>query len=155
MASVGPAVHGHSTPLTRTFYEQKAAVGYAVAERGAEAGTAAFIDWILDGTIRQESAGRLFEQVALECSWWTLVNDSPRKALSPAVASAALEQLHVPTVVITAEYDFEACREIGDLIVASVPDVRQTVMSGTGHLMHIERPGECNALLTDLLRAEI
>ncbi len=150
VTSVGPWVNGHLTPLATDLYERMGAVGDAAAEGGAEAGTAAFMDLIFSDTIRQESAGKFFEQIALEYSWWAFVNNSPQESVVPTAASA-LERLHVPTFVVTAEHDLEACREMGELIAASVPDARQTVMSETGHLMHIERSSEFNALLTDFL----
>jgi pimeloyl-ACP methyl ester carboxylesterase len=150
VTSVGPWVNGHLTPLATDLYERMGAVGAAAAEGGAEAGTAAFMELIFDNTIRQESAGKFFEQIALEYSWWAFVNDSPQESLEPTAASG-LDRLRVPTFVITAEHDLEACREMGELIVASVPGSRQAVMPETGHLMHIEKPREFNALLADFL----
>ena len=82
------------------------------------------------------------------------MNDSPKESLVPTAASA-LDRLRVPTFVVTAEHDLKACREMGELIVASVPGARQAVISETGHLMQIEKPREFNALLTDFLRSEM
>ena len=154
VTSVGPWVNGHLTPLVTDFYKRMGAVGEAAAAGGAEAGTAAFMDLIFHDTIRQQSASEIFEQIALEYSWWEFINDSPKESLEPTAAST-LAQLGVPTLVLTAEHDLEACREMGELIVASLPDARQVVMSGTGHLMHIEKPAELNAILTDFLGSEM
>ena len=153
VTSVGPWVNGHSSPLVNDLFEQMGAVANAVAEGGAEAGTAAFMGTVLADTIRQESASKFMEQIALDYSWWAFSNNSPTELLVPSAASV-LDEMRVPTFVVTAEHDLQVCREIGELIVASVPDSRQSVLAETGHLMHIEKPQEFNALLSDFLRAE-
>lgn len=152
--SVGPWVNGYFSLLVKDFYDRMAVVSDAATESGGEAATAAFMDMILGDTIRQESARKFIELIALEYSWWTFMNDSPKESLAPTAASA-LDRLSIPTYVITAEYDLEACHEMAELIITSVPGARQTIMSDTGHLMHIEKPREFNALLTDFLRSEM
>jgi pimeloyl-ACP methyl ester carboxylesterase len=153
VTSIGPWVNGYSTPLITEFYERMGAVGDAAAEGGAKAATSAFMDLIFGETVRSESAGIFFEEIALEYSWWAFLNESPRESLEPTTASS-LNRLSMPTLVVTAEFDLDACREMGRFIVASVPDSRQTIMPDTGHLMHIEKPDEFNALLSDFLNSE-
>lgn len=154
VTSIGPWVNGYSTPLVTEFYERMGAVGDAAAEGGAEAATSAFMDLVFGETVRNESAGIFFEEIALEYSWWAFLNASPKES-SGSTTSSALNRLSMPTLVVTAEFDLDACREMGKFIVASVPDSRQIIMPDTGHLMHIEKPDELNALLFDFLHSEM
>lgn len=60
--------------------------------------------------------------------------------------------INVPTLVITAEHDIPACLEIADLLYESVPKSKKVVMSGTGHLMHMEQPQIFNKTLDKFLK---
>jgi pimeloyl-ACP methyl ester carboxylesterase len=64
-----------------------------------------------------------------------------------------LADIQVPTLILTAEYDIPACREIADLLDSSVLNSRKVVMPGTGHLLHLEKPDEFNQHVADFIRS--
>jgi 3-oxoadipate enol-lactonase len=146
LASVGPWVNGYSSEAVDALFNQMGVVADAVAEGGATAGSNAFVDVVLGDTIFDSSANDFMRFVGSEYSWWAFSNPSQALALEPSAASV-LSEMTVPVLVITAEHDLPVCREVGDLIDSSVPNSRQIVLEGTGHLMHIEMPNAFNAQL--------
>lgn len=57
----------------------------------------------------------------------------------------------MPLLIVTAEQDIPACMEIADLLERTVARARRVTMNETGHLMHMERPEEFNAIVLDFL----
>ena len=150
LVSVGPWVNGYASEAVDALIVQMGAVADAVAEGGALAGSNAFTDLVLGESIFKESADEFMRKVGSEYSWWAFANPSQAIPMEPSPASQ-LSNLAMPVLVITAEYDLPACREIGDLINSTVPNARQVVLQNTGHLMHIERPDAFNAELQAFL----
>jgi pimeloyl-ACP methyl ester carboxylesterase len=56
-------------------------------------------------------------------------------------------------VIMTAEHDLSACREVADLLDQSIDESKKVVLSGTGHMLHMEEPEEFNKQLSEFLRA--
>lgn len=150
LVSVGPWVFGHRSETIDKLYEKVGAVADAVAWGGAAAGANAFVDSVLDGSILDESADEFVRGVGAESSFWTFVNPRQSVSLNPSAATQ-LSHLTIPILVITAEHDLPACREMGDFIVTNAPNSRQFVVQNSGHLMHIEKPDEFNRELLSFL----
>jgi pimeloyl-ACP methyl ester carboxylesterase len=150
LVSVGPWVFGYHSKTIGKLYERIGAVAEAVSAGGAEAGANAFVDFVLDGTVFDESADMFMRTVGSESSFWTFTNPSQTISLEPSAASQ-LNSLAIPILVVTSEYDLPACREMGDFIVSNAPNARQVVMRDTGHLMHIEKPDEFNREVREFL----
>ena len=150
LTSVGPWVNGHSSRAIEELFEQFAAVTDAVAQRGADAGPDAFVDFVLAGTIFDKSADEFVRRIGADTSFWTFANPSQTVALLPS-AAMRLTEVDFPILVVTAEHDLPACRDMGNFILSEAPNARQIVLMDTGHLMHIEKPKEFNAVLFEFL----
>ena len=150
LTSVGPWVIGHSSKLVDEYFEQAAAVVDAITEHGTAVGPDAFVDIILGETIFDESADEFMRQVGSDTSFWTFANPSQAVALEPSAASR-LGSVTFPILVVTAEHDLPACRDMADFIVSEAQNARLIDMGDTGHLMHIEKPKEFNANLLEFL----
>jgi len=150
LVSVGPWVFGHRSQTIDKLYEQMGAVAKVVEGDGAVAGANAFVDSVLEGSIFDESADEFMRSIGAESSFWTFTNPRQSVSLKPSAATQ-LSNLKIPILVITAEHDLPACREMGDFIVTNAPNSRQFVVQNTGHLMHIEKPNEFNRELLAFL----
>jgi pimeloyl-ACP methyl ester carboxylesterase len=123
----------------------------ALQENGASAGAAAWMATpFFAETIRDQAVGQEFYEIAQDYSWWALMNASPLQTLEPPAVSR-LEQISVPTLILTAEHDIPACLEVAELLERSVPGSDKVVLNGTGHLLHIEKSAEFNARLRSFL----
>ncbi len=101
-------------------------------------------------TIVDPEAGQRFKQIAKDYTFWAFANPNPIRSLKPA-AVERLNEIGVPTLIVTAEKDIPACLEIAHQMNQSVENSRMVVMKGTGHLLHMEKPREFNKTLRDFL----
>jgi pimeloyl-ACP methyl ester carboxylesterase len=151
LISVGPWVNGYSSPRAESMFADFGLVVSALQENGASAGAAAWMATpFFAETIRDQAAGQEFYEIAQDYSWWALMNASPLQTLEPPAVSR-LEQISVPTLILTAEHDIPACLEVAELLERSVPGSDKVVLNGTGHLLHIEKSAEFNARLRSFL----
>jgi 3-oxoadipate enol-lactonase len=151
LISVGPWVNGYMSDAAQDLFDDMGPIAGALADGGPEAATAAWMKApFFATTIRDESAGERFASIASEYSWWAFANASSKTTMTPP-ASSQLSTIRSPTLILTAEHDIPACLEIARLLDREVVDSRLVEMSGTGHLLHMERPSEFNAHLLSFL----
>jgi pimeloyl-ACP methyl ester carboxylesterase len=151
LITVGPWVNGYWSTSAESMFSDFGLVVSALQEDGATAGADAWMATpFFAATVRDEAAGQQFYEVAKDYSWWALLNESPLQSLEPPAVDR-LEQITVPTLILTAEYDIPACLEVADLLERTVAGSDKIVMSGTGHLLHIEKPIEFNSHLRSFL----
>jgi pimeloyl-ACP methyl ester carboxylesterase len=127
----------------------------AVTRAGREVGSGAAVDAWMNApffaqTIRDPEAGEFFRYVASGQSFLTSGIENPRVSLDPP-ATDRLGELEAPMLVIAAEYGMPSDLEVADLLERMVDGARRITMAGTGHLTHIERPDEFNAIVLDFL----
>ena len=67
------------------------------------------------------------------------------------LAITRLEQIRVPTLAIVGELDDPNPRAVADTIAARVPGARKVTITGSGHLLNLERPEEFNKLVLEFL----
>jgi 2-hydroxy-6-oxonona-2,4-dienedioate hydrolase len=101
-------------------------------------------------TVRKPDAASRFSAIAEDYSFWAFVNPSPQRGLDPP-ALGRTEEIGVPTLIVSGEFDVPARREIGVLLDETIPDSRLVVMPGTRHLMLMEEPDAFNSLVSDFL----
>lgn len=152
LVSVGPWVFGHRTEAITKAFEHAGAVAEAARKGGAEAGANAFVDYILDDTVIDESADKFLRAVGSESSFWTWTNPNQALSLKPNAASQ-LSSLTIPILVVTAEHDLPACHDMADFIMSEAENARRIVLADTGHLMHIEKPNEFNGKVVEFFAA--
>jgi len=77
-----------------------------------------------------------------------------RRALECIVSfdrRAALQQVHVPTLLVAGEHDRNAPTAVMRKMAAAIPGSTLIEMAGIGHLMNLEAPEEFDALLLNFL----
>lgn len=62
-----------------------------------------------------------------------------------------LEQITVPTLILTGELDFADYHQIADFYTKQIPDSSAIIIPGVAHLMNLENPPEFNRLVLDFL----
>jgi pimeloyl-ACP methyl ester carboxylesterase len=72
------------------------------------------------------------------------------------LAGERLGELSLPVLVLTPELDHPDVRAIGALLAQRIPGAHELVLSGAGHMAHMERPAElARAALDFLARPEV
>jgi pimeloyl-ACP methyl ester carboxylesterase len=151
LVTVGPWVSGVSSPATQALLRDFARVSAAAVEGGPAAAARAWMEApFFAATIRAPAAAAEFRRIAADYSFWAFTHRRQSQPLKPP-AAARVREIRVPTLIMTAEHDIPACREMADLLDDTVPRSRKVVMTDTGHLMHLERPEEFNGHLTEFL----
>ncbi|MGH8670008.1 MAG: alpha/beta fold hydrolase [Burkholderiales bacterium] len=92
---------------------------------------------------------------ALLASFHALRQDSYLKTLEASVAqdrAAPLEELAVPTLVITGDEDRVYPQALAQRMAQRIPGAELVVLEGCGHLSNLEQPERFNAVLLDFLR---
>jgi 3-oxoadipate enol-lactonase len=149
---VGPWLNGYSSPAAQSLYDGFAEVASAIGEGGPGVAVDAWmaVPFFRDTLCDSEAAAR-FREIASDNSFWEFTHQSPQRLLEPHAAGRASE-IAAPTLVVTAEHDIPACKEIADLIEDSVETCEKVTMQGCGHLMHMEKPDEFNDCVVKFLQ---
>jgi pimeloyl-ACP methyl ester carboxylesterase len=153
MVQVAPWVNGYSSDAANQLGVEMSAVFRA----GREGGTAEAVDaWVNApfwmATVRDSAIGDRFRYIASAQSWMAPAAPLVRERLDPP-AMDRLGDITQPVLLVTAEHDIPADVEVADLLEQTIPGARRVTMTGTGHMMHMERPDEFNSLLRDFLRS--
>lgn len=78
-----------------------------------------------------------------EYSWWGFLNPRGKIAVSPA-AIGSLNKIRIPTLIVTAEYDIEACKEIANIMHDQITNSTLISIEDAGHVMNMDNPEEFN-----------
>jgi 3-oxoadipate enol-lactonase len=89
-------------------------------------------------------------QMGYDYSFWFHLNISPEENLEPS-AMSRLNEIKLPTLIITAENDLESCKEIADIMEKEISGSKKVVMKSTGHIMNMDKPEEFNRYLTEFI----
>lgn len=152
LISVGPWVFGYNSPAAEEILQPMRELSSVVRERGVKAAA----DYLWEArafkeTVRDPAVLDALKEISYDYSFWHFTNEDPGRILDPA-AVQQIDRISVPTLIITAEYDLEACREVADLLEQKVAGAKKIDIPATGHLMNMEKPGEFNRVLLDFLQ---
>lgn len=90
-----------------------------------------------------------------------LLTASPQNLHPPVELDAVVQntvlprlgEVTVPTLVLVGEHDIADVHAHAGAIEAAIPGARRVVLSGSGHLPHLEIPAEFNSTVLDFLTA--
>jgi len=149
LIAVGPWVFGHDSPSVRGLYSMFDEIAVILEEEGAEAAMDRWCDYGFPGALKTEGAKRIRE-IMKDYSFWSFTHEDPVVYVSPGAAQQ-LERITQPTLIVTSEFDLEACKEIADLMEQKIPHSKKVVISDSGHVMIIDKPDEFNKLVLDFI----
>ena len=66
-------------------------------------------------------------------------------------AGERLAEIHAPTLILAAEKDLPAYREITDKLAAGIRGAKKLIIPGATHLIHLDKPEEFNAAVIEFL----
>ncbi len=152
IAAVGPYVSGFSSPASKQVFRGSGQCREAFERAGARGAAELFVNLpaFNPDHIDPGVKARLLE-ICSEYSWWWTTHLDPLEPVQPP-AVEVLKDLRAPLLIISAEYDAAACREVADLLEETVPRRKRVDISGASHFMLMEKPAEFNAALLEFLR---
>ncbi len=89
----------------------------------------------------------LLLKMGYEYSWWRYTHTGKREQAYP-MAIKKLSEIKIPTLIVTAESDFELCQEVAARMAQEIPGAKLVSIKTAGHIMNVDNPFEFNKALT-------
>ena len=89
-------------------------------------------------------------QMGYEYSWWRYLNKNKREYAFP-MAIRKLNEIKVPALIVTAEYDLPLCKDLGDLMAKKIPNAKLVSIKNAGHTMNMDQPREFNKTISEFI----
>lgn len=128
-----------------------------MASIAREKGSKEATDYLLTGnlliknSIRSAKTLDLMKMVGYDYSFWGFINETKRQPLQP-MAISQLGKIKTPTLIVTAEYDFELSKELAEIMENEIAGSKKVSIEKAGHCMNMDRPGEFNEVLIKFIR---
>jgi 3-oxoadipate enol-lactonase len=91
-------------------------------------------------------------RMGYDYSWWRYLHTSKREQAFP-MAIKKLHEIKIPTLVVTAEYDLELCKEVASMMAKEIPGAKLVSIKGAGHIMNMDKPAEFNKIISGFIDA--
>ena len=154
---IGPWANGYGfgefqTPASDSLFTVMGSVSTIAKEQGPKAATDYFWtgNMMFSNTVISQKALEHLLRIGYEYSFWGFINPNQRMPYQP-LAITQLREIRIPTLIVTAEYDLEACLEIAEIMQNEIPDSKLVSIENAGHCMNIEKPEEFNVLLVEFI----
>ncbi len=149
LIAVGPWVNGHDSPSVRKLYSMLDEIRDILEKEGAKAAIDRWCESSFAGALDTEGAERI-RQIGYDYNFWNFTHENPVVYVSPR-AVQQLDRIFQPTLIVTADNDLDACKEIADLMEQKIPNSRKVEFKEAGHAMNIDKPDEFNRLVLDFI----
>lgn len=148
----GDGTEGYRTPNSDTVRNIIAKVIDLAKNKGAKEATEYL--WtgnhsMSKGVVSPATRNSLLK-MGYEYSWWRYLHESKRGFTFP-MAIEKLYEIKIPTLVVTAEYDFELCKEIAHIIAKEIGGAKLISIKGAGHIMNMDKPKEFNKAISNFM----
>ena len=104
----------------------------------------------LSKSIRSPATRNALLKMGYEYTWWRYLHVNKREYAFPAAINK-LNEINIPTLVVTAEYDLEKCKEVAQLIAKNVPHAKLISLKGAGHIMNMDQPAKFNKIISGFI----
>jgi len=154
---VGPRVAGdeadeYKTPATDSLRAAVATVIDILKTKGKKA--AVDLLWkgnnVLANSVRSEDTRKRLLNIGYGYSWWRYLYPNKRQFAFP-MAIKKLNEINIPTLVVTADFDIEKCKEVAQILANKIPGAKLISIKGAGHLMNMDKPKEFNKLISKFI----
>ena len=149
--AIGPWFYGYDSPVARAMWQGFTPIGAAAVNGGRSAALEQLLaaTWWYPDKVPPRAFDRL-KAIWSDHEFWHFKNPDPRRYVTPPAAEQ-LERITAPTLIITAEYDLDACREAAYEMDARIPGSTMLDLAGATHFMFIEEPQVVNAAMLDFI----
>ena len=123
-----------------------------------EKGTKEATDYWWTGTdfvktsVRSDQTLNELLKMGYDYDFWGFKNQNKRSNPSPPAINR-LNEIKVPTLIVTAEYDMAPCITVADLMDKEMINAKKISIKDAGHCMNMEKPKEFNAELVNFIES--
>jgi 3-oxoadipate enol-lactonase len=150
---VGPRVAGDGSTAYRTANQDSvsACISKAVMivkNKGVKEGTDSL--WTgnnpLSKAVKSTRTREALLKMGYEYSWWRYLYTNKREQVFP-MAINKLNDIRIPTLIVTAEFDLALCKNVADIMERKIPGAKLVSIKGAGHIMNMDKPKEFNKMI--------
>jgi pimeloyl-ACP methyl ester carboxylesterase len=146
LITIGPRVAGDSAPEYKTSNSDTVQTIIAktteiLKNKGAKEAT----DYLWNGdhamskSVVSPITRKELLTMGYEYSWWRYRYTNKREQVFP-MAIKELKKIKMPTLVVTAEFDLELCKEVASILTKEIEGARLISIKGAGHIMNMDKP---------------
>lgn len=95
---------------------------------------------------KNPAVATLLQKMLMSYSGWHWINKNPVNGLNPP-AIEQLQNLVVPTLIITGQYDIPDFQDIAQILHSKINHSSKKEIAGAGHMCNMEKPAVFNELL--------
>jgi pimeloyl-ACP methyl ester carboxylesterase len=154
---IGPRVAGddldeYRTPNSDTLRAIISKITGILKNKGAKAAT----DYLWTGghcmskAVISSRTRESLLKMGYEYSWWRYLHANKREYVFP-MAIKQLNEIKIPTLVVTAEYDLGLCKEIAGIMAKEIPGAKLISIKAAGHIMNMDKPKEFNKMISGFI----
>jgi len=89
-------------------------------------------------------------KMGYEYSWWRYLHGNKREFAFP-MAIKKLNEIKIPTLIVTAEYDLALCKDVATMMAKEIPGAKLISIKGAGHIMNMDQPNEFNKAILEFI----
>jgi len=104
----------------------------------------------LSKSIRSPAARDALLKMGYEYTWWRYLHVNKKEYAFPAAINK-VNEIKISTLVVTAEYDLEKCKEVAQLIAKNVPHAKLISLKEAGHIMNMDQPAKFNKIISEFI----
>ena len=143
LISVGPWVGGYSPPSINEFSSDFGRIPLIIEQGGTDAAAEELIEFpIFKAHVSSQDVKNFITHVAKDYSFLHWIGEGPTRIEPDAVNM--LDQIKVPTLIMTSEYDVNACLEVADLLQEKISGSKLVRIPKATHFMMMDNPEEFN-----------
>jgi pimeloyl-ACP methyl ester carboxylesterase len=158
LISVGPWASGYGSgdfksPAADSLFKAMGITASIARDKGSKEATDYFLtgNEVFKNTLRSPKTIDHLRMIGYDYSFWGFINESKRLPLQPPAISQ-LDKIKIPTLIVTAEYDLEACKEIAEIMKREIEGSKLVSIVDAGHCMNIDKPEEFNEQVTSFIK---
>jgi 3-oxoadipate enol-lactonase len=155
---IGPWPSGYgygdySTPATNSMNAVFGKVYELITTQGSHQATDYWWsgDHEIRGTVTSQRTLDSLLTMGYQYSWWGFLHENKREWVDPP-AIGRLDEIIIPTLIITADHDIQACKEIANKMHDQISGSKLISMDGAGHLMNMDKPEEFNTIVAEFIK---
>jgi len=147
---VGPWVCGYTPSTIQEFSRDFGQIPSIIEQGGTDAAAEQLIKFpIFKADASSDEVKEFISEVAKNYSFLHWTGEGPVRIEPDAVNM--LDRIKVPTLIITSEYDINACLEIAGLLDEKIENSMMVIIPGATHFMMMDKPQEFNNALVNFI----
>lgn len=163
LIAVGPWIFGYDPPSIKNLNDIFEKIATVLKENGTKQAIDIINDLLIVNSAwpliprgwvnpnANSSAYMRIKKIGSDYSFWHWKYKDPVISLSPP-AFDRLDQIIIPSLIITSEYDIIACQEVAEILNQNIPDVKLYTIKEASHAMFIDKIEEFNKILLNFLK---